>query len=53
MRKYKQKDFNYKRAFTLVEIMLLLVVFSLVLAASYSVITRKHKLKPTRTVHGQ
>ena len=49
----KNKKLNTINAFTLVEIMLLLVVFSLVLAASYSVITRKHKLKPSRYVHGQ
>jgi len=39
-------------AFTLIEVMLLLVVLSLVFASSTSVITRKHKLKPRRSVHG-
>ena len=42
-----------KEAFTLVEVMLLLVVLSLVFASSVSLITRKHKLKPRRSVHGQ
>ncbi len=42
-----------KKAFTLVEVMLLLVVLSLVFASSVSLITRKHKLKPRRSVHGQ
>ena len=42
-----------KRAFTLIEIMLLLLVLSLIFASATSVITRKHKLKPRRTVHGQ
>lgn len=49
--------FEYKRAkksgFTLVEVMLLLVVVSLIVASSTAVITRKHKLKPRKTVHGQ
>ena len=44
---------KYKKAFTMVELMLLLVVFSLILASSFSVITRKHKLKPTRAMHGE
>lgn len=39
--------------FTLIEVMLLLLVVSLIFASSTSVITRKHKLKPRRTVHGQ
>ena len=52
--KMNDRNNNYKHsAFTIVEIMLLLVVFSLILAGSYSVITRKHKLAPKRTVHGQ
>ena len=42
-----------KKAFTLVEIMLLLVVLSLIMASSVSVISRKHKVKPRRAVHGQ
>lgn len=42
-----------KRAFTLIEVMLLLLVLSLIFASATSVITRKHKLKPRRTVHGQ
>ena len=51
------KEVNYKndrirKAFTLIEVMLLLVVLSLVFASSATVITRKHKLKPRRSVHG-
>lgn len=42
-----------KKAFTLVEAMLLLVVVSLIMASSVAVITRKHKMKPHRSVHGQ
>ena len=42
-----------KFAFTLIEVMLLLVVVSLIFASSTAIITRKHKLKPRRTVHGQ
>lgn len=41
-----------KKAFTLVEIMLLMVVLSLIMASSVAVITRKHKMKPRRAVHG-
>ena len=44
---------NKKRAFTLVELMLVLVVLSLVIASSYSLITRKHNLIPRKAVHGQ
>ena len=51
------KEVNYKngrirKAFTLIEVMLLLVVLSLIFASSASIITRKHKLKPRRSVHG-
>ncbi len=47
------KRHNKKKAFTLVELMLLLVVLSLVIASSYSLITRKHRLVPRKSVHGQ
>lgn len=46
------KHYDTKRAFTLIEVMLLLVVLSLVFASSTTIITRKHKLKPRRSVHG-
>ncbi len=46
------KNIKLKKAFTLIEVMLLLVVLSLIFASSTSVITRKHKLKPRRSVHG-
>ncbi len=44
---------NKKGAFTIVELMLLLVVLSLVIASSISIVTRKHKLVARKTVHGQ
>ena len=44
---------RYKKGFTLVEVMLMLVVLSLIVASSYSLITRKHKLVPRKSVHGQ
>lgn len=37
----------------MVELMLMLVVFSLILASSFAVITRRHKLKPAKTLHGE
>lgn len=46
------KQYDIKKAFTLIEVMLLLVVLSLVFASSTTIITRKHKLKPRRSVHG-
>lgn len=52
MKLFEDKLKSKKRAFTLIEVMLLLVVLSLVFASSTSVITRKHKLKPRRSVHG-
>ena len=44
---------NKRKGFTLVELMLLLVVVSLVIASSYSLITRKHRLVPRKSLHGQ
>ncbi len=44
---------NKKEAFTIVELMLLLVVLSLIVASSISIVTRKHKLVARKTVHGQ
>lgn len=52
---HKLMNITGKRgAFTLVEVMILLVVLSLVLASTFTVITRKHHLKPSRSaVHGR
>lgn len=47
-----REQYDLKKAFTLIEVMLLLVVLSLVFASSTTIITRKHKLKPRRSVHG-
>ena len=42
-----------RKAFTLVEVMLMLLVLSLIVASSTAMITRKHKLKPRKAIHGQ
>lgn len=42
-----------KKAFTIVELMLALVVLSLIVASSVSIITRRHKLIPRKTLHGK
>jgi len=48
-----RKNSKKYNAFTLVEVMLLLVVVSLLFASSFSLITKKHRLKPRQSAHGE
>ena len=49
----KIKTDKKRKAFTLIELMLLLLVLSMIIASSYSLITRKHRVVPQKAVHGQ
>ena len=44
---------NLRQGFTLVQLMIMLLIISVVLAASAPMITRAHKKIPERAVHGK